>query len=347
MIVAAVDWIDDLEGLLAVCASVGVKAYVVGGAIRDALLGAADDALDIDVVAEGDFEALVQALRSARPEGNLKVSKFLTLSVDLSRGRRIDLAACRIEHYPRPGALPEVRPGTLAEDAWRRDFTINALYVELGAFCQWLRDVGQKSGPELASVVIDPCGGLRDLGLRRLEILHADSLKDDPTRIFRASRYFAMLTNGRGTAQEGPMLIDAMSVALRNGGLNSISHFRKLSELKRCFQYPLRVKSLEYLLEKGVFQYWPPVRQQEIFLAQLSLLLNRSTKSLEIFGYEVFLMLSYQLREETSSKNFLNDMRVKNVWKSRVDGLAKGVHSPQGEVEEIFMEIVKACPSKS
>lgn len=345
MIVKAGDWIDDLRGLQKICESVAVKAYVVGGGIRDALLGAADDALDIDVVAEGNFVALADALKVAYPDGDLKISKFLTLSIDFSRGRRIDLAACRVERYSCPGGLPEVEPGSLEQDAWRRDFTVNALYVELGLFCQWLSESGQEQ--ELAALVIDPCGGLGDLRQRRLEILHSESFRDDPTRIFRAARYFAMLANGRHVAQEGPMLVEALTIALDENGLSNVSHFRKFNELRRCFQYPLRAQALRYLIEKGVFECWPPVIQPEIFRTQLSLLGDCSAGILELYGYEVFLMIMYQLRTETPSKNLLSDMRVKSAWKERVDKLVRGSQPPETELEKIFMEIVSACPLKS
>src|SRR5204862_5738281 len=100
--------------------------------------------------------------------------RFATASVSVD-GLEVDLAATRSETYPRPGALPEVRPASLDEDLARRDFTVNAMAVPL---------VGE---PQL----IDPHGGLGDLKRGELRVLHAGSFEDDPTRALRAARYAA------------------------------------------------------------------------------------------------------------------------------------------------------------
>jgi len=96
------------------------------------------------------------------------------------RGDRfeLDLARTRRETYARPGALPDVEPAPLSEDLARRDFTINAMALRL-------------TSP--AGELIDPFGGQTDLRLRQLRVLHADSFRDDATRILRAARYATRL----------------------------------------------------------------------------------------------------------------------------------------------------------
>lgn len=151
----------------------GLAAYLVGGAVRDLLLGR--KTLDLDVAVEGDPAPLVRKL-ARRLKGKVTChERFGTFVLELKGGRHIDFATARGETYSRPAALPDVRPGTLREDLFRRDFTMNALALVLG-------------GP-LRGKVVDLYGGLHDLASRTLVVLHAESFKDDPTRIFRLARF--------------------------------------------------------------------------------------------------------------------------------------------------------------
>jgi tRNA nucleotidyltransferase (CCA-adding enzyme) len=136
---------------------------------------------DLDVVVEGDGLAVARALATAvglAPGGLIEHARFLTASL-AARGRgRVDIATARSERYETPGALPRVMPASIGEDLGRRDFTINAMAVELasGGFG-----------------VLDPLGGRTALARRRITILHPLSFVEDPTRIFRAARYAARL----------------------------------------------------------------------------------------------------------------------------------------------------------
>jgi tRNA nucleotidyltransferase (CCA-adding enzyme) len=104
---------------------------------------------------------------------------FLTATVVLPDGRRIDVATARRETYRAPGALPAVEPSALREDLARRDFSLNALAVRVD--------------PEAWGRLIDATDGLADLRARRLRVLHALSFVEDPTRILRAARLAARL----------------------------------------------------------------------------------------------------------------------------------------------------------
>jgi tRNA nucleotidyltransferase (CCA-adding enzyme) len=160
-----------LPGIPAVRAALaGERAYLVGGAVRDLLLGLEHP--DLDVAVEGDAPALAARL-GADPVAHERFSTA-TVTVD---GVRVDLAATRAERYPRPGALPEVEPAPLRRDLARRDFAINAMAVPLAG------------RPEL----IDPHGGLDDLRAGLISALHPESFVDDPTRALRAARYAARL----------------------------------------------------------------------------------------------------------------------------------------------------------
>ncbi|MBV9171502.1 MAG: CCA tRNA nucleotidyltransferase, partial [Chloroflexi bacterium] len=146
--------------------------HLVGGAVRDLLLGGAPT--DLDVVVEGDAEPVARSLGAALRAHD----RFGTFTVSL-KGYSYDFVRARSERYPAPGSLPEVAPGSLAEDLARRDFTVNALAIALG---------GERRG-ELTGVA----DALVDLDQGILRVLHDDSFIDDPTRLMRLVRYQSRL----------------------------------------------------------------------------------------------------------------------------------------------------------
>jgi len=151
----------------------GYQVYLVGGCVRDFLLGREN--LDLDIVLEKDAPAL--AKRLAR---DLKVKvtvypRFGTATLFFPRGMQVDLATTRGEHYPSPGVLPVVKSGDLRQDLFRRDFTINTLAMSLNA-----KNFGE---------ITDLFKGGDDLKAKRIRILHEKSFLDDPTRILRAIRF--------------------------------------------------------------------------------------------------------------------------------------------------------------
>jgi tRNA nucleotidyltransferase (CCA-adding enzyme) len=152
--------------------SKGLRLYLVGGAVRDLLLGR--PSLDLDLVVEGDALALLPDLGW---QGRLRRFPAFGTAKLLGEGWSLDLASARKESYPRPGALPRVGPGTLQDDLFRRDFALNALAVDL-------------SPPGLGEV-LDPFGGRQDTERGLIRVLHERSFQDDATRILRAIKYAA------------------------------------------------------------------------------------------------------------------------------------------------------------
>ncbi|MDE0300219.1 MAG: hypothetical protein OXN17_16410 [Candidatus Poribacteria bacterium] len=146
---------------------------IVGGFVRDLLLGSEN--LDLDIVVEGDAISFTQKLGENWGWEVQAHRRFGTATLIQPSRARIDFASARSETYERPGALPLVSPGTMEEDLRRRDFSINALAVRLNA----------KRFGEL----VDCCDGVKDLRSGRVRALHSKSFIDDPTRIFRAVRY--------------------------------------------------------------------------------------------------------------------------------------------------------------
>ena len=147
--------------------------YLVGGAVRDMLLGR--PVTDVDLVVPADAPAFARRVASTLGGRATSHGRFGTATVELPGGARVDVATSRREEYEKPGALPRVGPGTLADDLARRDFTVNAMAAE----------VAEAKVP----VLVDPSGGLRDLRRKRVRSLHPLSFRDDPTRAFRAVRY--------------------------------------------------------------------------------------------------------------------------------------------------------------
>ena len=148
-------------------------AYLVGGTVRDILLG--EQSFDVDIAVEGDAISLARAI-AAQLQGRVRAhEKFGTAVVLYADGRRVDVVTARTEFYDAPAALPTVEHASIRQDLHRRDFTINAMAASLkGA------DFGR---------LVDPFGGRRDLLAGRIRVLHNLSFIDDPTRIFRAVRY--------------------------------------------------------------------------------------------------------------------------------------------------------------
>lgn len=150
----------------------GEGIYLVGGVVRDLLLGKTN--LDIDLVVEGDAVALARQLID-NETGKITIHRrFNTAKIEWHKWS-IDLASARRETYARPGALPDVKPGSIEDDLLRRDFSINAMAVELT--------------PQSFGRLIDLYSGQKDLERGLIRVLHDKSFIDDSTRIWRGLRY--------------------------------------------------------------------------------------------------------------------------------------------------------------
>jgi tRNA nucleotidyltransferase (CCA-adding enzyme) len=209
----------------AVRAAAAEPVYLVGGGIRDLLLGRGR--ADVDLVVVGDPVALAERLGSTVVA---EEERFGTAKVELD-GHVVDIATARTETYPQPGALPVVEPATDIEpDLARRDFTINAMAVPLG------------DGAEL----LDPHGGRDDLDRSLLRVLHSESFADDPTRAIRAARYASRL---------GFSLEPETELLLRATDLSAVSEDRRLAELNRLASEPNGPEGLDLLARWGLLDF--------------------------------------------------------------------------------------------
>ena len=207
-----------------------VALYLVGGSVRDMLVGSRPG--DIDLVGDGADAPFASALAGALGGDVLARSQFETFKLRIGEVD-VDLAAARRESYARPGALPTVTPGSIDEDLGRRDFSINAMAISLG--------------DENWGDLLDPHGGRRDLDRGLVRVLRAGSFADDPTRILRAVRYAHRLDFRIEQDTERQLEMDV-------GHLSAVTGERIRHELERIFKEPRAVDILVGAQELGVLE---------------------------------------------------------------------------------------------
>jgi tRNA nucleotidyltransferase (CCA-adding enzyme) len=210
----------------------GFNSYLVGGSVRDLLLG--QENLDIDIVVEGD------AIRFARElAGQLQAKvrshhRFGTAHLS-TEGLELDVATARTEYYESPAALPKVETSSIKRDLYRRDFTINTLAVKLNP-----RDFGQ---------LIDFFGGQRDLREKTIRVLHNLSYVEDPTRAFRAIRFSERF--GFKLSKHTENLIKS---AIQMNLFGMLSGSRLYDELMLAFNETNPVRTLRRLADFGLLK---------------------------------------------------------------------------------------------
>jgi tRNA nucleotidyltransferase (CCA-adding enzyme) len=230
--------------------SMQVPLYLIGGSVRDLLLGVPSPDLDLCVV--GDGHAFARSLARELSAPVTEDRRFLTAKIEAAGGV-IDVATARRETYAHPGALPRVAPGTIDDDLARRDFTVNAIAVRLGR--------------PRAHALVDPFGGRADLKRRRLRVLHERSFTDDPTRLLRAARYVARLSfawerSTRRLAQQ----------AVGEGCLDTVSGERIRRELMMLLAEPRADAGIALLARLGALRALHPAWEtQPRMRAQLRL----------------------------------------------------------------------------
>lgn len=196
-----------------------LRVYLVGGPVRDWLLGRG--LADVDLLAEPQdgIDAAVLAADVASADVSVTThERFGTVSLHVEKVG-VDLATVRSESYAHDGALPRVAPGTLDEDLRRRDFSVNALALPLSGAAR-----AKHSG------VVQADAGLADLEQRQLRVLHARSFHDDPTRALRAARLAPRL--GFSLARDSR---SALRAALRDGAFGRVSGDRFRREFVKLF----------------------------------------------------------------------------------------------------------------
>ena len=212
------------------------RTFLVGGGVRDALLGA--EVVDIDIAVEGpgiEFATLLARGLGGEVTTHGDFGTATVTAQDLS----VDVATTRSELYAEPGALPMVESAAIESDLFRRDFTMNAMAVELAA--------------DRRGRLVDPFGGERDLASGTLRVLHNLSFLDDPTRLLRAARYearYGFRLDGRSEA--------LARACVELGLLGALSGARVGNELVRLADEPNALTALGRLEELGALEALQP-----------------------------------------------------------------------------------------
>jgi tRNA nucleotidyltransferase (CCA-adding enzyme) len=240
---AVLERLRELPGgreLLELARARGGEVALVGGAVRDLLLGRTPRELDVvvDDDAAGfarELAGKLQALAGENPTERLETTfheRFRTALVSWPGGQ-VDIATRRSERYPAPGSLPEVGAGTPEEDFRRRDFTVNTLSVALNG-----QHPGALGGDQRAT---------EDLDAGLLRVLHDQSFRDDPTRLLRMARYRARL--GFEPDEQTARLAER---AIASGALDAVSPARIGAELRLTLSEPDPVAALESMQQLGL-----------------------------------------------------------------------------------------------
>lgn len=207
-----------------------MSVYLVGGIVRDIILGEEND--DVDIVIEGDGIAFSKKLQQDYG-GEVKIHEsFGTATWIHPTGIEIDVTSSRLEYYDRPAALPNVELSTLKEDLYRRDFTINAMAINLKN--------------EAFGQIVDPFRGQHDLKEKRIKILHNLSFVEDPTRIFRGVRFETRFG----------FLMDEHTTNLARHSIESVKDLsvnRIVGEMARLFMEDYPERTIHRLFE---LQFW-------------------------------------------------------------------------------------------
>ena len=219
----------------------GVRAFVIGGYVRDCFLGRPSK--DIDIVVEGSGIGLAEAV-GAKVRSNVSVFKNFGTAMLRYKGIEVEFVGARKESYNRDSRKPIVEDGTLEEDQLRRDFTINAM-----AFSLQQDDFG---------ALVDPFGGIKDLaaGIIRTPLDPDTTYSDDPLRMVRAVRFATKLSNER---QQFHIVQESLDSIRRNlDRMAILSKERIVEELNKILVTPKPSIGFRLLEQTGLLECMLP-----------------------------------------------------------------------------------------
>ncbi len=212
----------------------GYAVYAVGGFVRDLLLR--EENFDVDIVVEGDGIRFAEEFEKKFPCRIRTHRKFGTAIILFPDGLKVDVATARWEVYESPAALPTVESASIKMDLYRRDFTVNALAIQLN--------------PKAFGELIDFFGGVKDVKEKTIRVLHNLSFVEDPTRVFRAIRF-----EQRFGFQIGKHTQNLMKNAVKVGFLERLSGGRVLSELILILQEEDPLPALKRMRDFNLFHF--------------------------------------------------------------------------------------------
>ena len=252
-----------LQTIGQVADSLGFKAFTVGGFVRDLLLQ--NKNLDLDIVVEGDGIIFARKL-AERLNGQVKAhERFITAMILLPNGFRIDVATARLEYYDYPAALPTVELSSIKLDLYRRDFTINAMAIQLN--------------PSHFGTLIDFFNCQGDLKEKTITVLHNLSFVEDPTRIFRAIR-FEKRMDFKIDTHTSRLIQSAVKMKL----FGKANDPRFFSELQLILSEENPLPAINRLAEFKLFQFlWPDLKPNLKIDRRFNHILNQAEQALSWF----------------------------------------------------------------
>ncbi|MFT5700338.1 MAG: tRNA nucleotidyltransferase (CCA-adding enzyme) [Desulforhopalus sp.] len=254
------DMLQLLQTIGEIASKNNFNGFAVGGFVRDLLLKKAN--FDLDIVIEGDGIAFAKAL-SHHLGGRYKThERFKTAMVVMPNGFKIDIATARLEYYEYPAAMPTVELSSIKLDLSRRDFTINAMAIQLN--------------PSQFGTLLDFFNSQNDLKHKVIKVLHNLSFVEDPSRIFRAIRFESRM-NFQISPHTKRLITNAVSMELF-GKTNDV---RFLAELKYILSEKNPLPALQRLSDFDLFQFlWPDLRPHYKIDRRLSHILNQAQLAL-------------------------------------------------------------------
>lgn len=258
-----------------------IKAYLVGGPVRDLIMG--NKIVDIDICVEDSGMSFAKILNK-NFKGKLKTyPQFNTASVFLPE-IRIDVSTCREEVYPYPVSLPVVKKGDILTDLARRDFTINSIALCLGKERKF----------------VDPFLGRDDIKKGIIKVLHKNSFIDDPTRIFRAIRFAK-----RFNFKIEDKTVELMNESIKLGMIQKLSKDRIRNEIFLLFKEKEKEKIFNELHKLGILKILNLKKPEKKILEKIekNLLdlpkatLKRSTFNFQVSTNAVYLLSLVNLKD--------------------------------------------------
>lgn len=296
-----------------------MPVYVVGGFVRDLLLGIKN--FDVDIVVEGDGLEYAKYVSEQLNATMISYEKFLTASIFFKDGYRIDIATARTEYYERPADLPIVDISTIKKDLYRRDFTINAMAIKLnlGSF----------------GTLYDFFGSRGDLRNGIIRVLHKLSFIEDPTRIIRAVRFEQRF--GFKIEEETLYLLQK---TLEEGYLEKVTGQRIRQEIEKILEEKNPLKAIKRLAELKILNhifpktYYTRIMEQKLkrmysFLPYLKKIYKKVNKFycilrilLEFYDEET---LKEVARKYGIPKKFIDDLKLTEKRVSVIKNLIKKI----------------------
>ncbi|BER91977.1 CBS domain-containing protein [Thermatribacter velox] len=309
------------------------RVYLVGGVVRDLILGFPN--YDLDLVVEGDAIEFASFVAQKLEAKLVTYQPFGTASLFVGeRKRRIDFASARQEFYAYPGAPPQVEHSNLRRDLFRRDFTINAMAISI-----YPDDWGE---------LFDFFGGFKDLQKKLIRVLHPLSFVEDPARAIRAVRF-----EKKYGFQIEPFTMSLLKQTVREGLLAKIKPDRLKEEIQLILRLPGFYSYLQRLYQLDMFPYLFPgcvwKSDYDILYPRLERLIQEeaSTERLDFFLLKMTPLLSDIQFDSLEafverlhlSKRFYSQVKTYLGRRTVLERILQEKTSPPSRVFEVCSEI--------